>query len=79
MFYRNTNRSIMRQQGWLRILAFFVLSWIVFLLVTVKLVRQQDISDGDLSQRLVKALHKLEKLHKSNAELNALVLDLNDK
>lgn len=69
----------MRQQGWLRILAFLAFSWIAFLLVTVKLVRQQDAADGDSSQRLAKALRELEKLHKSNAELNALVLDLNDK
>lgn len=69
----------MRQQGWLRILAFLAFSWVAFLLVTVKLVRQQDVTDGDSSQRLAKALRELEKLHKSNAELNALVLDLNEK
>lgn len=69
----------MRQQGWLRILAILAFSWIAFLLVTVKLVRQQDATDGDSSQRLARALRELDKLHKSNAELNALVLDLNDK
>ncbi|XP_060867737.1 alpha-(1,6)-fucosyltransferase [Metopolophium dirhodum] len=67
----------MRQQGWLRILAFLAFSWVAFLLVTVKLVRQQDTNDGDSSQRLARALRELDKLHRSNAELNALVLDLN--
>jgi len=69
----------MRQQGWLRVLAFLAFSWVAFLLVTVKLVRQQDVIDGDSSQRLTRALRELDKLHKSNVELNALVLDLNDK
>lgn len=79
MFFRLINHWKMRQQGWLRILAFLAFSWVAFMLVTVKLVRQQDTIDGDSSQRLAKALRDLDQLHKSNAELNALVLDLNDK
>lgn len=80
MWSKMVRRNIINERTkCFRVLGFFVIVWLIFVLTTLAIIWKKEDTNDELFQRLSNAEKELEKIGLENIDLNSRLEDCNHK